>query len=97
VGQHELYRFSATVRTPDLAVLHCLRSLSQFAQATGNKRIPWGGTKEDDWKRTGQSAVFHFSRASYRERFLEECRRLLPAQSWELVSTDDDDPARPQS
>jgi len=35
--QHAQYHYSVTIRTDDLAILHCLRSLSQYAQKTGNK------------------------------------------------------------
>jgi len=43
MSQHAEFRYSVRIKTDDLAVLHCLRALSQFAQKTGNKRIPWGG------------------------------------------------------
>ena len=45
MGQHSRYCFSVTIHSDDLAVVNCLRALSQFGQATGNNRIPWGGTK----------------------------------------------------
>ena len=39
MSQHYLYHYSVTIKTDDEAVLHCLRSLSQYAQETGNARI----------------------------------------------------------
>jgi hypothetical protein len=93
---HGDYHYSVTVETQDPAVLHCLRALSQFAQRTGNKRIPWGGTKEADWRATGHCVTFHFSAAIYRTRFCEEIARLLPAGSCSVVSQNDAHPATPQ-
>ncbi len=95
--QHRRYRFSATIATDDLAVVHCLRALSQHAQATGNSRIPWGGTKESDWRAAGQRVSFRFSDPRYRDRFLSDVRRLLPDELWQVEAKRDDDPARPQS
>ena len=94
---HKEFHFSATIHTDDLAVLGCLRSLSQHAQASGNARIPWGGTKRDDWERASHHATFHFSSAEYREEFVRQAQRLLPKNIWQVVSTQDDDPAVPQN
>lgn len=77
---HSAYRFSVTVRSDDLAVVNCLRALSQYSQTTGNNRIPWGGTKDDDWKRDKYSVTFRFSKPEYRTGFLAEAKRLLPVQ-----------------
>lgn len=41
---HADYKFSITIKSDDLAVVNCLRSLSQFSQQSGNNRIPWGRT-----------------------------------------------------
>jgi hypothetical protein len=93
---HAAYKFSVTIHSDDLAVVNCLRSLAQFSQQTGNNRIPWGGTKDQDWKRDRQRVTFHFSNAQYRSGFLIEVRRLLPATLWSVAHENDDDPARPQ-
>ena len=45
---HAAYKYSITVTSDDLAVVNCLRSLSQYSQQSGNNRIPWGGTKDQD-------------------------------------------------
>jgi hypothetical protein len=93
---HSAYTFSVTIQSDDLALVNCLRSLSQFSQQTGNNRIPWGGTKDEDWKRDGHQVTFHFSDPQYRAGFLTEVRRLLPVALWTVVHERDDDPARPQ-
>jgi hypothetical protein len=94
---HEEFHFSITIHTDDLAVLGCLRSLSQHAQATGNARIPWGGTKRGDWQRANHHATFHFSSNDYREEFLRQAQRLLPGELWRVVRPSDDDPAVPRN
>ena len=96
MGQHAEFHYSVAVRTDDLAVLHCLRSLSQYAQKTGNKRIPWGGTKESDWRDRNHWVIFHFTSPSYRRGFLAEVARLLAHDLWEKGEERDDDPAKPQ-
>ena len=93
---HSTYHYSITIESDDLAVVNCLRSLSQFSQKDGNNRIPWGGTKDHDWKRDGHRVTFRFTLPQFREGFLEEARRLLPAGLWNIVGQSDDDPARPQ-
>src|SRR5436190_23422722 len=95
--QHQLYRFSATIHSDDLALVYALRGLSQHAQRTGNPRIPWGGTKRSDWERDGHRVTFHFSQSSYRSEFLDDARRLLPNDRFTIVRERDDDPATPQS
>ena len=97
MSNHSAYHYSVTVHTDDLALLGCLRALSQNAQATGNPRIPWGGTKREDWEANKHRATFHFSGTPYRDNFLHEARRLLPAQLWRIEAQDDADPAIPQS
>jgi hypothetical protein len=96
MSEHSLHRFSITIRTDDLALVGCLQALSQFAQKSGNNRIPWGGTKDSDWQRDGHQVTFRFSADQYREGFLAEARRLLPTSLWEIVGQRDDDPATPR-
>ena len=96
-ADHAHYRFSVTIHSDDLAAVGCLRALSQFSQKTGNNRIPWGGTKDADWKHDGNEVTFRFSDASYREVFLTEAKRLLPGSLWQLKRQSDADPAKPQS
>ena len=93
---HKDFHFSINVLTDDLAVLHCLRGLSMFAQQDGNKRIPWGGTKENDWERHHHLVTFHFTSQLYREAFEQQALRLLPEGSWEKVGYSDENPAEPQ-
>jgi hypothetical protein len=97
MGEHANYRFSITIASDDLAVVNCLRSLSQFSQKTGNNRICWGGTKDVDWQRAGNRVTFRFTTPEYRDGFLGEVRRLLPSSLWREVDRSDTDPARPQT
>ena len=94
---HAGYKYSITVKSDDLAVVNCLRSLSQYSQQSGNNRIPWGGTKDQDWKRDGHSVTFRFTTPEYRLGFVAEARRLLPVSLWSVVRESDDDPAHPQT
>lgn len=90
--EREHYKFSVTIHTDDLAVVNCLRALSKYSQKTDNNRIPWGGTKDRDWKRDGHTVTFRFSRPLYREGFMEEINRLLPKGLWEEINRSDNDP-----
>ncbi|MEK6707837.1 MAG: hypothetical protein AAB241_04240 [Pseudomonadota bacterium] len=94
---HAAYKFSITIKSDDLAVVNCLRSLSQHSQQSGNNRIPWGGTKDQDWKRDGHSVTFRFTTPEYRSGFLAEARRLLPIALWSVLRQNDSDPASPQT
>ena len=94
---HSAYKFSVTIQSDDLAVVNCLRSLSQYSQQSGNNRIPWGGTKDQDWKRDGNKVTFRFTTPEYRSGFLAEAKRLLPNSLWFVASQRDNDPASPQA
>ena len=94
---HAAYKFSITVHSDDLAVVNCLRSLSQYSQQSGNNRIPWGGTKDQDWKRDERTVTFRFTTPAFRSGFLTEAQRLLPQGLWSVVRQSDNDPASPQS
>ena len=93
---HATYKFSVTIHSDDLAVVNCLRSLSEFSQKSGNNRIPWGGTKDADWKRDGHSVTFRFTTPEYRVAFLAEVKRLLSTSLWSIVSQSDNNPAKRQ-
>lgn len=87
--------FSVSVETHDLAALHCLRSLAQYAEGSNiPKSIPWGGTKETDWRRAKDVATFRFTSPDYRSTFLDEAERLLPDGLWRAVGQSDSDPAQ---
>ena len=94
---HADYKFSITMQSDDLAVINCMRSLSQYSQKSGNNRIPWGGTKDPDWKCAGNSVTFRFTTTGFRSRFVAECHRLLPPALWSVVRENNNDPARPQT
>lgn len=93
MSNHINYKFSITLHSDDLAVINCLRSLSQFSQKTGNNRIPWGGTKDSDWERDNHHVTFRFTSPEYREGFKSEVKRLLPASCCDFVEENDNDPA----
>ena len=92
---HQRFRFSATCHTEDLAVLHCLRALCQFAEQGRKPQIGWGGTGEREWRLNSCKIIFRFTATAYRERFNEEANRLL-SKRWRLVAQNDSDPATPQ-
>jgi hypothetical protein len=84
--KHEDRRFSATLSSQDLAVVGCLASLAKFVRQTGEKDGR-PTTSEKDWRRAGQKMIFRFSAALDRDLFINEVRRLLPAN---LVRFDDE-------
>jgi hypothetical protein len=92
--KREDYKFSVTIHTDDLAVVNCLRALSQYSQKTENNRIPWGGTKDRDWKQDGHTVTFRFSQPSYREGFIKEIERLLPRTLLVERKRSDNDPPK---
>jgi hypothetical protein len=94
--EHSQHKFSITIHTDDLAVVGCLRALAKFSQKTGNNNIPWGGTKDHDWKRDCHTVTFRFSTVEYRDGFVDELNRLLPNSLWNVQATSDNDPAIPQ-
>ncbi len=93
--EHHRYKYSITIQANDLAVVNCLRSLSQYSQKTGNNRITWGNTKDSDWEKGNHCVTFRFSEQEYREGFISEINRLLPKQLWEEYGRSDNDPAKP--
>lgn len=93
---HSDHKFSVTLKTADLAVVGCLRALAKWSQKTGNNQIPWGGTKDVDWKHNKNCVTFRFSSSEYRAYFVNELQRLLPRELWVEVGQRDDDPATRQ-
>lgn len=86
------YKFSVTIRTDDKALVYCLRALSKFSQQSGNNNIPWGGTKDAQWKKDDNHVTFRFSSPEYRTIFEEEIKRLMPCARWTVVSRSDNNP-----
>ncbi|GAA4562765.1 hypothetical protein GCM10023176_05190 [Micromonospora coerulea] len=89
-------RYSVTLKTDDLAVLHMLRGLTQHCYSGRLPQISWGGTTAKSWRLSDGRATFRFSTSADRSQFLREAERLLPAGTWKLEGTDDNDPASPQ-
>ena len=86
------YKFSVTIQSDDIALVHCLRALADFSQKDGNQRIAWEGRGEDDWKLAGEQATFRFTTPDFRGGFLREAGRLLALLPWRIISQSDDDP-----
>lgn len=95
MSEHYKYKYSITIQTKDLAVVNCLRALSQYSQKTGNNRITWGNTKDSDWKRADHCVTFRFTSPEYRVGFLSELNRLMPKDLWKEFARSDNDPATP--
>jgi hypothetical protein len=95
MGEHHKYKYSVTIHTEDLAVVNCLRALSQYSQRTGNNRITWGNTKDSNWKVAGHRVTFRFTSPEYTDGYLYEVKRLLPSELWKESGRSDNDPAKP--
>lgn len=95
MGEHNKYKYSITILTDDLAVVNCLRALSQYSQKIGNNRIPWGNTKDSDWKAANHRVTFRFTSPEYREGYLSEIKRIIPSGLWKEFGRSDNDPAKP--
>jgi hypothetical protein len=94
--EHADHRFSATLSTPDLALIGCLRALAEFSEQTGSDTVPGEDAGEKDWRAAGQKVTFRFYRALYRDLFKNEVRRLLPANLVRFDAESDDAPIMPQ-
>ncbi len=93
-SNHADRHFSITIFTEDEAVLHMLRGLSYYSESAPYPQIASGGTGKGNWKK-GHKATFRFSSPDCRSNFQADATRLLPALTWILVGTDDNDPATP--
>jgi len=91
---HAAYKFSITVRSDDLPTVYALRGLADYSQTSGNKRIAWGGTTDESWRRNSHQVTFRFSTTAYRANFEKEAARLLPSALWSIVVMNDNDPAK---
>lgn len=89
-----LCKFSATCKTDDVAVLHCLRALCHSAERH-RKFVAWGGTGASRWLANSGEVTFRFTKPEYRAEFIDEAERLLGGH-WQLIGTNNNDPAKPQ-
>jgi hypothetical protein len=90
---YERCQYSITCHTDDLAVVHCLRALCQHAEEDCRPQMAWGGTGAVAWQQAGNQITLRFTTPGYREAFLREAVRLLPAGSWRETARSDSDPA----
>ena len=89
--KHAGRQFSATLSTPDLALVGCLRALAEFSQTSSDDPC---GAEENNWRAAGQKVTFRFATALDRALFKNEVRRLLPAHLVRFYAESDDDCAR---
>jgi len=75
-------RFSITCHADDLAIVHCLRPLCEFAEKDGKKQIGWGGSGCEAWLTNGKRITLRFTQPEYREVFVEKAMKILPPNSW---------------
>jgi hypothetical protein len=92
---HSQFHFSVTCQTADVAVLHCLRALCQWAEKHSKPQIGWGGTTGSSWKRSAGKLTLRFTKAEYRQNFIDKANELL-SNRWKVISIDDNDPAKRQ-
>jgi hypothetical protein len=86
------FKFSVTCHSTDLAVVHCLRALAQWAEQHPYPQIGWGGSGEKEWQGSSGTFVLRFTDEQYRRTFIDKGTELLP-QRWKVISTDDANPA----
>jgi len=95
-ADYQRCKYSITCTTDDLAVVHCLRALCEFAITDVKPQIGWGGTKASEWRAAGNQITLRFTTPESRDNFFEQAKRLLPDVLWSEVSRNDNDPARRQ-
>lgn len=94
--EYKQCKYSITIHTDDLAVVHCLRAICEYAEVGVKPQIGWGGTKRRDWEKAGNIITLRFSSPEYRNNFVQTVARLLPQTAWHEVRRNDDDPAQRQ-
>lgn len=85
MAKREDYIHTITVKTEDITILYCLRSIAHLSQETGNTQIPWAGTTRKIWIEQGNKVVFRFTDEKYKNKFINEAKRILPQNSFEIV------------
>jgi hypothetical protein len=90
-------KFSITCHTDDLAVVHCLRSLCQFAEHDlQHPQIGWGGSGEKKWKDDGRQITLRFTAPAYRDALVKAANKYLLVGCWREVRRSDNDPSSRQ-
>jgi len=90
---HNDFKHSIDVHTDDLAIVYCLRAISDKVQKSRNQRIAWGNTKNTDWRNNKNCVTFRFTEKEYRENFKKEALRMLNNNLFEFGSEKDNNPA----
>ena len=88
---HEEFRFSVTLHTDDLALLHCLRALCHYCESSAHKATGTAGAKQSDWDEHGHRVVLRFSTHGCRTMFVDQVERLVSRDLWKLVAQSDHD------
>jgi len=89
-------RFSITCHSDDLAVVHCLRALCEFAERSVLGQIAWGGTGAEAWRAHGNRITPRFSDPAFRDAFVTAATDVLQPGLWAEVQRSDNDPAKRQ-
>jgi hypothetical protein len=100
-ADYSQYRYGATLRVKDESTLGALRGLSYSVQNRASKshsygQISSGGTTEEIWRNNDHEVTFRFTSGELRSTFLSEGSRIFRSGLWQLVSTNDKDPAAPR-
>jgi len=78
------YPYMIRVKTDDEAVLYCLRAISMYAQAQGDKKSRgnvykvWKGTGGDEWEDSDGEVTFRFTSLDRRNLFEEKVKVHFP-------------------
>ena len=90
------FHFSIRCHSTDYAVIHCLRSLCEWAEKAPypHRMIGWGHTKKTDWQRDNQRIKLRFTDKDCRQAFVDKEHELL-SNRWTEDGQDDSDPATP--
>src|SRR2546426_11060651 len=95
---YAMFHYSITCETDDLAILHFLRALCEFAERQHPyPQIGWCGTGQDEWWGAGNRIALRFMASENRDAFVRAAHELLPESSWSEVRRSDHDPAERQT
>ena len=93
MSQKESFHFSVTIHSNNMALIAAMRGLAWWCQPEICRQTSVYGTTEPEWKRDGNKVTFHFTSESNRRAFIEESKKLFPA-NWEIAHQKENDPPR---